>query len=262
MSLRQLQSADETRFPAAELPHLPAWKRAIDLLCCLIALPFLCLITVLMAIALRLTSPGPILFKQERIGYKGSRFMCFKFRTMAVGADTKGHQAHYDNLVGSKAPMVKLDSKGDNRLIPGGWLLRATGLDELPQIINIYQREMSLVGPRPCLQYEYDRYEPWHRNRFNSVPGLTGLWQVSGKNRTTFEEMVRLDIRYAETQSLWLDTRIILMTGPALITQVSDTLRARKVSGEASKVAALPYLGGRNLRPQSVDSRTIASNTE
>src|ERR1022692_1569700 len=179
-----------------ELPRIPAWKRAIDLTCCLIALPFFCLITVLMAIGLKLTSPGPILFRQERVGFKGSRFICYKFRTMAVCADTKSHQEYYDNLVTSKAPMVKLDSKGDKRVIPGGWILRATGLDELPQIINIFQGEMSLVGPRPCLQYEYDRYEPWHRGRFHAVPGLKGLWQVSGKNRTTFDEMVRLDIRY------------------------------------------------------------------
>ncbi len=236
----------------------------IDLTCCVIALPFLCLITVLMAIALKLTSPGPILFRQERIGFKGSRFMCYKFRTMAVGADAKSHQAYYDNLVGSKAPMVKLDSKGDSRLIPGGWLLRATGLDELPQVINIFQGEMSLVGPRPCLQYEYDRYEPWHRDRFNSLPGLTGLWQVSGKNRTTFDEMIRLDIRYSEKRSLLLDLRIILMTAPALIMQVSDTHTARRNSREAPrKIASITYLGRRALQTQSADSRNpIGSNTE
>ncbi len=186
-----------------------------------------------MAIALRLASPGPILFRQVRVGYKGSRFMCFKFRTMSVGSDAKTHEAYYNDLVGSRAPMVKLDSSGDNRLIPGAWLLRATGLDELPQIINIYRREMSLVGPRPCIQYEYDRYEPWQRDRLNAVPGLTGLWQVSGKNRTTFAEMVELDIRYSETSSFLLDARIILMTIPALAMQVSDTHRARACAKKA-----------------------------
>jgi lipopolysaccharide/colanic/teichoic acid biosynthesis glycosyltransferase len=237
MNQRANQTICEDDKSVGVLPRIPAWKRAIDLACCLIALPFLCLITVLMAIALRLNSPGPILFKQERIGYKGSRFMCYKFRTMAVASDTKAHQAYYDNLVASKVPMVKLDSLGDSRLIPGGWLMRATGLDELPQIINIFQREMTLVGPRPCLQYEYDRYEPWHRERFNAVPGLTGLWQVSGKNRTTFDEMVRLDIRYSETSSFWLDLRIILMTVPALIVQVSDTQRARKARRNPARTA-------------------------
>src|ERR1039457_3325381 len=145
---------------------IPAWKRAIDLACCLVALPFLCLITVLMAIALRLVSPGPILFRQERVGYKGSRFMCYKFRT-------------------------------------------------------------SLVGPRPCLSYEYERYQSWQRERSDAVPGLTGLWQVSGKNRTTFDEMINLDIRYARTSTFWVDLRIILMTAPALLIQLADTRRAR-----------------------------------
>jgi lipopolysaccharide/colanic/teichoic acid biosynthesis glycosyltransferase len=207
--------------------EMRAWKRAIDIACCLVALPFLCLITLLMAIALRIASPGPILFRQERVGYKGSRFMCYKFRTMLVGADAKSHKAHLINLLGSNAPMRKLDATGDSRLIPGGWLLRATGLDELPQIINVLRREMSIVGPRPCLSYEYERYQPWQRERFGAVPGLTGLWQVSGKNRTTFDEMINLDIRYAQTNTLWLDLRIILMTGPVLLTQLADTLRAR-----------------------------------
>jgi lipopolysaccharide/colanic/teichoic acid biosynthesis glycosyltransferase len=223
-----------------KLPRIPIWKRAIDIACCLVALPFLCVITVLMAVGLRLTSPGPILFRQERVGFKGSRFMCYKFRTMAAGADTKSHQAYYQNLVGSKVPMVKLDSKGDKRLIPGGWFLRSTGLDELPQVINILRGEMSVVGPRPCIQYEYDTYEPWHRDRFNAVPGLTGLWQVSGKNRTTFEEMVLLDIRYSETSSLRLDLMIILMTVPALVGQVSDARRARTTQG--SPAGLLPTI--------------------
>ncbi|MGA2018376.1 MAG: sugar transferase [Opitutaceae bacterium] len=231
MNCRARQFPIESVKTVLKAPQLPAWKRAIDLACCLIALPFLGVFSALMALGLRLTSPGPILFKQERVGYKGSRFMCYKFRTMAVGSDTKSHQAYYENLVGSNAPMVKLDSSGDKRLLPGGWLVRASGLDELPQIINILRGEMSIVGPRPCIQYEYDRYEPWHRERFNAVPGLTGLWQVSGKNRTTFDEMVRLDIRYSESISLWLDLKIITMTVPALVVQVSDMLRARKSRG-------------------------------
>ncbi|MGA2015790.1 MAG: sugar transferase [Opitutaceae bacterium] len=212
--------------------NLPAWKRSIDLVCCLVALPFLCLITVLMAIGLRMASPGPILFRQERVGYKGSRFMCYKFRTMPVGADTKSHQAYLISLLGSNAPMVKLDAKNDSRLIPGGWLLRATGLDELPQVINVFRGEMSIVGPRPCLSYEYEEYKPWQRERFNAAPGLTGLWQVSGKNRTTFDEMINLDIRYAETRTFWLDMRIILMTVPALLKQLADTHQARKAQGQ------------------------------
>jgi len=230
---------------------IPAWKRAIDIACCLVALPFLCLITVLMAIALKMASPGPILFRQERVGYKGSRFMCYKFRTMLVGADSKSHQAYLTSLLGSNAPMVKLDTTGDSRLIPGGWLLRATGLDELPQIINVLRREMTIVGPRPCLSYEYERYEPWQRERFSAVPGITGLWQVSGKNRTTFDEMINLDIRYAQTSSFWLDLKIILMTVPALLIQFADTRRGRKAHAKPARVT-----------PISSAERAIKSRTQ
>jgi exopolysaccharide production protein ExoY len=215
-----------------ETVQLPPWKRAIDLACCLVALPFLCLIAVVMLVASKLVSPGPILFKQERVGYKGNRFMCYKFRTMHVGADTKSHQTYLNSLQGSNAPMEKLDAKGDKRVIRGGWILRATGLDELPQIINVYRKEMSVVGPRPCIPYEFERYEPWQKNRFNAVPGLTGLWQVSGKNRTTFDEMIRLDIRYSETSAFSLDVKIILMTIPALVIQVADTRRARMAKAQ------------------------------
>jgi exopolysaccharide production protein ExoY len=219
-----------------ESAQIPGWKRMIDLTCCMIALPFLCLLAVALAIRFRFTSRGPIFFKQERVGFRGSRFVCYKFRTMMAGADTKSHQAYLDNLLGSRAPMpmVKLDATGDNRVIKGAWILRATGLDELPQIINILRREMSIVGPRPCIPYEFEKYEPWQRERFEAVPGLTGLWQVSGKNRTTFDEMIALDIEYSKTSSFWLDIRIILMTIPALVTQVSDTRRARKAKARNS----------------------------
>jgi lipopolysaccharide/colanic/teichoic acid biosynthesis glycosyltransferase len=124
--------------------------------------------------------------------------------------------------------MVKMDARGDSRLIPGGWLIRASGLDELPQIINVLRGEMSLIGPRPCVPYEFEKYLPWQRERFNAVPGLTGLWQVSGKNRTTFEEMIRLDIQYSRNVSLWMDLKIILLTVPALLVQISDTVRGKK----------------------------------
>jgi lipopolysaccharide/colanic/teichoic acid biosynthesis glycosyltransferase len=134
--------------------------------------------------------------------------------------------------------MVKMDARGDSRLIPGGWLIRAAGLDELPQIINVLRGEMSLIGPRPCVPYEYEKYLPWQRERFNAVPGLTGLWQVSGKNRTTFEEMIRLDIQYSWNVSLQLDLKIILLTAPALLGQVSDTVRGKKALAQFKAPAA------------------------
>jgi len=203
--------------------EMPVWKRAVDITCSLAALPVLALFTVLTAIVMKFTSPGPVFFRQERVGFQGRRFQCYKFRTMHVGADRRIHQTHCDHLIQSNAPMVKMDARGDARLIPGGRLIRASGLDELPQIVNVLRGEMSLVGPRPCMSYEYEKYTVWQRGRFDAVPGLTGLWQVSGKNRTTFDEMIRLDIQYAQNKSLLLDLRIMLRTFPALLVQLLDT---------------------------------------
>ncbi len=220
--------------------HLPAWKRGLDLFCCLLALPFLALLALAMTAITRLVAPGPVFFRQERLGCMGRRFWLYKFRTMHVGADCKGHQAYLKELIGSNAPMAKLDASNDARLIAGSWLLRASGLDELPQIINVLRGEMSIVGPRPCLPTEYAEYQPWQRRRCDAMPGLTGLWQVSGKNRTTFEEMVRLDIRYGATMSWWLDLKIILLTIPALLVQIYETRIGRK-SPPASAYTIPPF---------------------
>jgi lipopolysaccharide/colanic/teichoic acid biosynthesis glycosyltransferase len=206
------------------------WKRTLDAWLILLALPFLVPLALLVALLIRSGSRGPVLFRQERVGYRGRCFTCFKFRTMFVNADTTTHQGHLHQLMNSNTPMMKMDSKGDPRIIPFGWLLRASGLDELPQLINVLRGEMSLVGPRPCLPYEYDNYLPWQKERFGTVPGLTGLWQVSGKNKTTFVEMIRLDIKYAKAKTLWWDLKIILMTIPALIIQMRETRQARQAS--------------------------------
>ena len=206
---------------------MPIWKRIIDITVCVAAMPILGICTFLMTIMQKFCSPGPIFFMQERVGLKGRKFFIYKFRTMYTGADIAAHRAYYSSLITSNAPMAKLDSSGDKRLIPGGWLLRASGLDELPQILNVLKGEMSIVGPRPCIPYEYEEYTPYQKERFDSTPGLTGLWQVSGKNRTTFDEMIRIDHRYRDELSFWLDLRIILMTVPALLIQVLDVRRAR-----------------------------------
>lgn len=218
---------------------LPWWKRAIDLACCLAAAPVLLGCTLVAAIMTKWASPGPIFFRQERVGLGGRRFRLYKFRTMHVSADHTTHQTHFAELVRGNVAMQKLDRQGDARLIPGARWIRAAGLDELPQLINIARGEMSLVGPRPCIPYEYDQYSRVQRERFDAVPGLTGLWQVSGKNRTTFDEMVRLDIAYARRRSWWLDLSIILRTGPAIAGQVRDTIRARR---EAAKQADKPTI--------------------
>jgi lipopolysaccharide/colanic/teichoic acid biosynthesis glycosyltransferase len=168
-----------------------------------------------------------MIFLQERVGYRGRRFICFKFRTMKVGSDVELHRSHVAELMRSNEPMTKMDTKGDQRLIPLGSLLRATGLDELPQILNVLGGQMSLVGPRPCLVYEYENYSLSQRQRFNTLPGLTGLWQVCGKNKTTFSEMIALDIAYAEKKSLWLDLLILARTLPVVVSQYREA-RARR----------------------------------
>lgn len=217
---------------------MPTWKRALDLSLCLLALPALATLTLVMSVVMRFVSPGPVFFRQTRIGFRGQKFGIYKFRTMKVNADTAVHQNYFKSLMESRAPMAKLDGR-DNRLIPGGWILRVTGLDELPQVINVFRGEMSFVGPRPCIPTEYDNYLPWQRARSDAVPGLTGLWQVSGKNRTTFDQMIAFDIQYARTVNLWQDIRIILLTPVALIQQVLDSRRHRSES--ATPFSAVPF---------------------
>ena len=214
--------------PLAESLKVPVWKRVLDVSCILLVLPVSLMAMMAVAILIKLVSNGPVFFKQERVGYLGRRFLCYKFRSMAVTSDQKVHRKHMEHLIGSDLPMTKMDVKGDLRLIPFGWFLRATGLDELPQLINVLRGEMSLVGPRPCVPFEYERYLPWQKERFNTLPGLTGLWQVSGKNHTTFVEMMDLDINYCRTKSLWLDFKILLETLPAVIGQTRETARLIK----------------------------------
>jgi len=202
----------------------------MDTFLILLVLPFLIPLALLVAVLIRSGSRGPVLFRQERVGYLGRRFRCFKFRTMFVDADTTTHQGHLHQLMNSDVPMMKMDSQGDPRIIPFGLLLRASGLDELPQLINVLCGEMSLVGPRPCMPYEYDNYQPWQKERFKTVPGLTGLWQVSGKNKTTFVEMIQFDIQYAQNKTLWWYLKIILTTIPALVIQMLESRQAGKTS--------------------------------
>jgi exopolysaccharide production protein ExoY len=225
--LEQSLRRKENEQPVATQP-LALWKRALDIGLILLFLPGLLIVGTVVALIVKFGSRGPVLFRQKRVGYKGQQFTCFKFRTMQVNAETVSHRNHTEQLIRSQAPMVKLDAQSDPRLIPFGTVLRATGLDELPQLLNVLRGEMSIVGPRPCIPYEYELYEPWQRDRFNAVPGLTGLWQVSGKNRTTFNEMIRFDIEYSERMNLWLDVMIILKTLPALWVQCQDTRAKRK----------------------------------
>lgn len=210
------------------------WKRALDLAIMVLALPVIVPVAVILVLVIRLNSKGPVLFQQERVGYRGRPFMCLKFRTMHCGAETGSHQGHLQQLMQSNVPMTKMDVCGDRRIIRFGRWIRASGLDELPQLLNVLLGEMSVVGPRPCLPYEAAQYLPWQRERFEALPGLTGLWQVSGKNRTTFTEMMQYDIAYARTRNLWLDVKIIVLTPWALLVQLFDLRRL----GQASSVPA------------------------
>ena len=205
---------------------IPTWKRVLDLVLVAITAVIWLPLIVLIMYAIKIISPGPVFFRQRRIGFRGRPFLIFKFRSMKVNAETRSHEEYLERLMRDDTPMTKLDAS-DHRLIPLGYLLRASGLDELPQIFNVLRGEMSLVGPRPCTEAEYAGYKPWQRKRVSAPPGLTGYWQVNGKNRTTFNEMIAMDRLYARRMSLGLDLVIIGKTLPALATQFCDALASR-----------------------------------
>lgn len=200
-------------------------KRWMDVVLSSTLLILLLPLFALIAVLVKLSSPGPVFFKQTRVGYLMKPFTMYKFRTMYADAD---HEVHYHYVswfitssgkadTTDKASFFKLTN--DDRITPIGRLFRRTSLDELPQLWNVLIGDMSLVGPRPPLPYELQQYRPWHRRRLlEAVPGITGLWQVVGRSRTTFDEMVRLDLRYARTMSLWSDIKILLATPVAMVT--------------------------------------------
>jgi lipopolysaccharide/colanic/teichoic acid biosynthesis glycosyltransferase len=206
-----------------ETTDLP-WKRPFDLYCIILSLPLVLPVMILVVIWIKLISPGPALFRQERVGRDGKRFMLYKFRSMKFNADNSCHEAHLRNLVDYDRPMIKLDLLADHRLIAGGRFLRAAGLDELPQLLNVIKGEMSLVGPRPCLPQEYHFFSLKQRERFQLLPGLTGIWQVSGKNQSSFNEMNLMDIHYVRQVSIPLDLKIMLRTPSVLLFQVRETV--------------------------------------
>jgi lipopolysaccharide/colanic/teichoic acid biosynthesis glycosyltransferase len=199
----------------------------LDLFLLAVSLPVTLPVMMFIALWVRLLSKGPIFFVQERVGYGGKRFGCMKFRTMYHGACASQHEKHLAQILQAGGPMVKLDAV-DPRLLPGARFIRALGLDELPQLINVLRGEMSWVGPRPCTPFELERYTPAQLERFAALPGLSGLWQVRGKNRTTFSEMVALDIEYVRTPSLWRDVVIMALTPKTLVDQILQTIGARR----------------------------------
>jgi len=197
-------------------------KRTIDVAVSgLVLMLFSPLLLVIVA-AIKLTSSGPVLFKQKRIGQYGIPFTFLKFRSMHVNSDPGIHKEYVSRLISGEKGLhheTKNDSGGvykitsDPRVTAVGRLLRRSSLDELPQLWNVLKGEMSLVGPRPPIPYEFERYDIWHRRRvLEAKPGITGLWQVTGRSRTSFDEMVRLDLKYVNSWSVWLDLRILLQT--------------------------------------------------
>src|SRR5262252_2383456 len=154
---------------------------------------------------------------------------------MKVNTETQGHERYFEELIRTNCVMTKLDTRGDPRLAPFGRILRASGLDELPQIFNVLCGDMSLVGPRPCLPNEFANYELWQRERVNALPGLTGLWQVSGKNKTTFNDMIRMDLAYLNNLSLLLDLKIMFKTAAAIAQQVIESRQTSMPAATESK---------------------------
>jgi lipopolysaccharide/colanic/teichoic acid biosynthesis glycosyltransferase len=198
-------------------------KRTLDVLLASILLVVASPIWLLTATLIRLTSPGPVLFRQERLGIGGKPFTLLKFRTMYDGVTDGAHRRFVTSMIIGSVSSVAAEPgevfklTKDSRITPVGRFLRATSLDEIPQLINVIRGEMSLVGPRPPLRYEVDRYEAWQLARLTVRPGITGLWQVSGRNRLTYNEMCRFDVSYIDRWSLGLDLMIIARTPWAML---------------------------------------------
>jgi lipopolysaccharide/colanic/teichoic acid biosynthesis glycosyltransferase len=201
-------------------------KRSIDIIGSVLALIAFSPILMMIALAIKASSKGPIFFKQQRVGRHGKLFTFLKFRSMKVGNDSKVHEEYVKKLIAGQAERKPNNGDGagvykltnDNRITRIGAFLRRTSLDEMPQFLNVLRGEMSLVGPRPAIPYEVAAYQTWHRRRVLEVkPGITGLWQVEGRSSVSFDEMVRLDLRYAKAWSPWMDIKILLLTPRAVL---------------------------------------------
>jgi len=203
-----------------------ATKRMIDVLGSLALIALLSPVFLVIAAAVKFSSQGPVLFRQKRIGEHGTPFTFLKFRSMYINNDASQHKEYVRQLIAGQASKQPANGTGegvfkltnDPRITPVGSFLRRTSLDELPQFFNVLRGEMSLVGPRPPVAYEVEAYAIWHRRRLlEAKPGITGLWQVQGRSRVGFDDMVRLDLRYARTSSPWLDLKILARTPKAVI---------------------------------------------
>jgi lipopolysaccharide/colanic/teichoic acid biosynthesis glycosyltransferase len=198
-----------------------AAKRVIDIVGALFGIVIFAPVMLIIAAAVKITSKGPLLFRQERMGYQGRKFSFLKFRSMYANNDESIHKEYIKKLIQGNHKEINTGSedqpcykmKKDPRITPLGRILRKSSMDELPQFFNVLLGQMSLVGPRPPIPYELDNYQSWHLKRvLNVKPGITGLWQVEGRSLTTFDEMVRMDLHYANNWNLWLDVKILFLT--------------------------------------------------
>jgi lipopolysaccharide/colanic/teichoic acid biosynthesis glycosyltransferase len=201
-------------------------KRSMDVVGSLFGLVLCAPLFAILALAIRITSSGPVFYRHQRIGQFGVPFQFLKFRSMYIDADSTAHEQYVKELINGTAVALPDNGNGkafykltnDTRVTPLGRFLRRTSLDELPQLINVLKGEMSLVGPRPALGYEVANYDLWHRRRLLvAKPGITGLWQVNGRSRVKFDDMVRMDLEYARTWSPWLDLKILWRTPRAVV---------------------------------------------
>lgn len=218
-----VETVHRTRLTVPEASFYPVAKRWMDVVVAAILLVLLSPLMALIALAIRLDSPGPVVFRQERVGQFGRLFTMLKFRSMYANSDEQVHRQfakQYINGHVNHSPehgQAVFKPNGDKRVTRVGKWLRRTSLDELPQLINVLRGEMSLVGPRPAVRYEVEEYTPWHMQRLTVPPGLTGLAQISGRSGLTFDKIVRLDIEYIQRRNLGLDILILLKTVPVVL---------------------------------------------
>ncbi|MBW1838096.1 MAG: sugar transferase [Deltaproteobacteria bacterium] len=203
--------------------NAPEWdeKRILDIILSFIALIVLSPMFLAVAAGIKLSSKGPVFFKQKRIGKNGRSFDFYKFRSMHMGNSDFRHKEYVQDFITKNGECKSDDIKvykitDDPRIFKFGKLIRKTSIDEFPQFFNVFKGDMALVGPRPCLDYEWECYEEWHKNRLNILPGCTGLWQALGRSSVTFEEMVILDLYYISNMTLWMDLKIVLQTFPVI----------------------------------------------
>lgn len=217
---RQARIAVATPVRSRRVHH---WlKNVLDVAIAVVAVLFSWPLLLIVGLAIKLDSPGPAIFKQKRIGKDGTVFTVHKFRSMYVNADDRPHREALEKLVQGE-PVAEANGQtffkpaDDPRVTRVGKFLRATGLDELPQVIDILHRDMSVVGPRPAIPYELELYKDWHHRRLTVRPGVTGLWQVKRHDTENFDDVMKLDLEYIDSFSIWLDLKIILLTVPMIL---------------------------------------------